>query len=171
MVQAEHGGDIPLPLLPTDRIRTKQFLLEQMQHSMRFFDPARCLDPEGGYFHFYAEDGTVYDNETKVLVTQARFIFTFAVAYEHLKEEKYLDAIKHGVTYLSTGPLRNKENGGYHWVVKDGKPTESKIYTYALAQTLLAYAKAAGAGVAEAKGYLEETWDLLENHMWDAKHG
>jgi len=171
MVQAEHGGNNSLPVLPTERIRTKQFLLEQMQHSMRFFDPARCLDPEGGYFHFYSEDGTVYDNETKVLVTQARFIFTFAVAYEHLKKEEYLDAIKHGVSYLSTGPLRNKENGGYHWVVKDGKPTESKIYTYALAQTLLAYAKAAGAGVAEAKGYLEETWDLLENHMWDANHG
>merc|ERR1712166_793817 len=51
IVQAEHGGDDSLPLLPTDRIRTKQFLLEQMQHSMRFFDPARCLDPEGGYFH------------------------------------------------------------------------------------------------------------------------
>merc|ERR1712232_1516848 len=76
-----------------------------------------------------------------------------------------------GVKYLSTGLLRNKDNGGYHWVVKDGVPTESKIYTYALAQTLLGYSKAVGIGVTEAKPFLEETFDLLEKHMWDAKHG
>jgi mannose/cellobiose epimerase-like protein (N-acyl-D-glucosamine 2-epimerase family) len=139
---------------------------------MDFFKPERCMDMErGGYYHFYAEDGTVYDADTKVLVTAARFIFTFAVAYEHLKKEEYRTAIVHGVKELSTGTLRNKTNGGYHWVVKDGVPTDSRMFTYALAQTLLAYAKAFGAGVTEAKYYLEETWDLLETHMWCPEYG
>ena len=130
-------------------LRSKEFLLEGMKHSMRFFSPERCMDPAGGYFHFYGEDGTVYDAETRVLVTQARFVFTFAVAFEHLGSESYLAAAKHGVSYLSEGPLRNQKNKGYHWVVKDGEPTSSKIFTYALAQTLLAYAAAARAGVAQ----------------------
>ena len=68
---------------------------------------------------------------------------------------------------LSTGALKNTENGAYHWVVADGTPTDSKVYTYALAQVLLAYSKAFGVGVVDAKARLEETWDLLEEHMWD----
>lgn len=138
---------------------------------MRFFNPSRSIDPEGGFYHFFGEDGTVYDKNTRVLVTQARFVFSFAVAYEHLKKDEYLEAVRHGVTYLSTGPLRNKDNGAYHWVIENGVPTDSKVYTYALAQTLLAYAKAVRVGVEEAKDYLQETWDLLEKHMWDATCG
>ena len=37
------------------------------------------------------------------------------------------------------GPLRNHTNGAYHWVLENGVPTDSKIYTYALAFVLLAY--------------------------------
>ena len=59
---------------------------------------------------------------------------------------------------FAEGPLRNRANGAYHWVLEDGAPTDSKIYTYALAQTLLAYAKAVGVGVEAARPYLEETW-------------
>eukprot|EP00937_MAST-01D_sp_MAST-1D-sp2_P004738 g4738.t1 len=151
--------------------RSRAFLLDQMRSSMRFFAPSRCVDPTGGYFHFFAEDGSVYDKDTRVLVTQARFVFSYAVAAEHLKEAQFVDAVRHGVTYLSSGPLRNKANGAYHWVVKDGEPTSSKIFTYALAQTLLAYAAAVRVGVEEARPFLEETWLLLEEHMWDAAHG
>ena len=150
--------------------RSRDFLLQQIEHSMRFFNPEKCMDPDGGYFHLYAEDGSVYDKDTRVLVTEARFIFSYSVAFEHLHKQEYLTAVKHGVKFLSTGPLRNKDNCAYHWVLKDGKPTNSKIYTYGLAQTLLAYSKAVGVGVVEAKPYLEETWDLLETHMWDAKY-
>ncbi|KAH8057993.1 N-acylglucosamine 2-epimerase [Aureococcus anophagefferens] len=120
-------SDAAPPLPPN--IRSVEFLREGMAHSMRFFSPERCVDPAGGYFHFFAEDGDVYD-----------------------------------------APLRNRENGAYHWVVKDGAPTSSKIFTYALAQTLLAYAAAVRVGVASARAYLDETWDLLETHMWDAAH-
>ena len=138
---------------------------------MAFFTPERCIDPAGGYYHFYDKKGDVYDKTTRVLVTEARFIFTFATAFEHLEREEYRDAVRHGVTSLSTGILRNTANGGYHWVVKDGVPTDSKIYTYALAQTLLAYAKAVGIGVEEARPFLEETWDILETHMWSSEYG
>ena len=160
-------GAPPLP----EGIRSRAFLEAQMAHSMKFFTPERCVDPAGGYFHFFGGDGTVYDAETRVLVTQARFIFTFAVAYEHLGDARYLAAAAHGVAYLSAGPLRNRANGAYHWVVKaDGTPTSSKIFTYALAQTLRAYAAAARAGVAAALPFVEETWRLLEDHMWEPAH-
>ena len=150
--------------------RTREFLLQHLEQSMQFFNPSRCIDPSGGFFHFFGEDGTVYDKTTRVLVTEARFIFSYAVAYQHLRKEEYLTAVKHGVSFLR-GPLRNGANGAYHWVLEDGVPADSKIYTYALAFCLLAYSKAFAVGVVEAKSYVAETYDLLEAHMWEPKHG
>mmetsp|Transcript_24735 Transcript_24735/g.76281 ORF Transcript_24735/g.76281 Transcript_24735/m.76281 type:complete len:433 (+) Transcript_24735:221-1519(+) len=147
-------------------LRSQAFVLEQMRHSMRFFSPERAVDPAGGYFHFFAEDGSIFDADTKVLVTQARFIFSLAVAAEHLGDPKYLAAVEHGVTYLARGPLRNAANGAYHWVLKDGKPTSSKIFTYGLGQCLLAYAAATRAGCAAARPFLDETWETLEKHLF-----
>ena len=42
---------------------------------------------KGGFFHFYAEDGSVFDKTTRVLVTEARFVFSFAEAYLQLGDE------------------------------------------------------------------------------------
>ena len=163
-------GAPPLPI--KEKLRTKDFLLMQMQNSMTFFDPDRACDYEqGGYFHFFDSTGNIYDKNTRVLVTQARFIFSLAVGYEHLKEEKYLKAVQHGVKYLSSGPLRNKDNGAYHWVLVDGKPTNSKIFTYGLAQTLLAYSAASRIGVKEALPFLEETFNLMEEKLFIVKDG
>lgn len=112
----------------------------------------------------------MYDKTTRVLVTEARFIFTYASAYQQLQKEEYKSAVRHGVAFLR-GPLRNAENGAYHWCLENGKPTDSKILTYALSFCLLAYSKAVSCGVAEANEYVQETFDLLEKHMWDAKYG
>ena len=150
--------------------RTREFLLDHIGQSMRFFEPKRCMDPAGGFFHFFDEAGEVYDKTTRVLVTEARFIFTYATAYQHLKKDEFRAAVEHGVKFLR-GPLRNAANGGYHWVLKDGVATDSKIYTYALAFVLLAYSRAVAVGFDEARAYMQETFDLLDKHMWDAKHG
>merc|ERR1719252_486766 len=36
---------------------------------------------------------------------------------------------------------------------------------------LLAYAKAAAVGVAEAEAFVAETFEILEEHMWEPEHG
>jgi mannose/cellobiose epimerase-like protein (N-acyl-D-glucosamine 2-epimerase family) len=153
----------------TKLFRSREFLLEHMKSSMKFFHP-HCIDPSGGFFHFFGDDGSIYDKTTRVLVTEARFVFSYAVAYQYLHEDEYLDAVRHGVAFLR-GPLRNEANGAYHWILEDGTPTNSKIFTYALAFVLLAYSKAVSVGVQEAKAFVEETFDLLETHMWEQKHG
>ena len=154
------------PPLPGN-IRTKEFLLEHISSSLKFFDPSKCIDPEGGFFHFYNEDGSIYDKHIRVMVTEARFVFTFAEAYLQLGNPEYLAAVRHGVAYLR-GPLKNTKNGAYHWVLENGVPTDGKILTYGLAFALLAYSKALRAGVEEAREYVEETWNTLEEHMWKA---
>ena len=59
---------------------------------------------KGGFFHFYAEDGSVFDKTTRVLVTEARFVFSFAEAYLQLGDDKnpHLDNLSyliHGYTF------------------------------------------------------------------------
>ena len=68
------------PCPPTKKLRSQAFILDQMRHSMKFFSSERAIDESGGYFHFFSEDGSIFDANTKVLVTQARFIFSLAVA-------------------------------------------------------------------------------------------
>src|SRR5690606_9205747 len=36
---------------------------------------------------------------------------------------------------------------------------------------VLAYAKALDAGMEEARGWLDETWRLMETHFWEPAHG
>ena len=139
-----------------------------MRHSMKFFSPERAIDESGGYFHFFAEDGSIFDADTKVLVTQARFIFSLSVAAERKDPNISKPSAR---LLLSAGPLRNTENGAYHWALKDGRPTSSKIFTYGLAQCLLAYAAALRAGCKAAAPFLNETWETLETRLFVEKDG
>ena len=56
------------PCPPSKKLRSQAFILDQMRHSMKFFSPERAIDESGGYFHFFSEDGTIFDQDTKVLV-------------------------------------------------------------------------------------------------------
>ena len=44
-------------------------------------------------------------------------------------------------------------------------------HCYGLAFVVLAYAKALEAGIAEARGHLDETWQLMERHFWSEADG
>ena len=48
------------PCPPTKKLRSQAFVLDQMRHSMKFFSPERAIDKTGGYFHFFAEDGSIF---------------------------------------------------------------------------------------------------------------
>ncbi|GAB3678741.1 AGE family epimerase/isomerase [Salinisphaera aquimarina] len=136
---------------------------------MAFYHPA-CIDPTGGFFHFLRDDGVVYDASTRHLVSSTRFVFNYAMAFRRFAEPAYYDAVVHGVDYLRRAH-RNPESGGYAWVLRDGEVDDATNHCYGLAFVLLAYAKALDAGMQSARDHLEETWQLLERHFWDAEHG
>lgn len=45
-----------------------------MRHTLDFYRP-RAIDASGGLFHFFRDDGTVYDAHTRHLVSSTRFVF------------------------------------------------------------------------------------------------
>src|SRR5258708_38645997 len=74
-------------------------LLDHIRHTMAFYHP-RAIDPAGGFFHFFRDDGRVHDAHTPHLVSRTRLIFNYAMAYRRLADAAYLEALQHGVEFL-----------------------------------------------------------------------
>src|SRR5262245_11222498 len=149
--------------------RARGFLLDHIERTMTFYHP-RALDPRGGFYHFFKDDGTIYDAHTRHLVSSTRFVFNYAMAYRQFGRAEYLEAVRHGVAYLRTAH-RNPATKGYAWLLGKDAVLDATNHCYGLAFVLLAYAHALRAGVAEARDYLSETFALMEERFWSMAAG
>ena len=157
--------------MPMDQpdFRSPEFLRAHIARTMDFYHP-RCIDPAGGFFHYFKDDGTVYDARHRHLVSSTRFVFNYAMAWREFGDPDYREAMLHGLRYLREVHL-DTETGGYAWTIRDGVPEDRTNHCYGVAFVLLAYAHARMAGVAEAADWMEEVWTLLEARFWEAEHG
>ncbi|WP_271003737.1 AGE family epimerase/isomerase, partial [Listeria seeligeri] len=60
--------------------RSPAFLRAHIADTMAFYHP-RCIDPNGGFFHYFRDDGSIYDASHRHLVSSTRFVFNYAMAY------------------------------------------------------------------------------------------
>jgi mannose/cellobiose epimerase-like protein (N-acyl-D-glucosamine 2-epimerase family) len=148
--------------------RSPQFLRRHIAATMAFYHP-RAIDPRGGFFHYFRDDGTVYDAGHRHLVSSTRFVFDYAMAARELGDPEYLAAARHGLRYLRRAH-RDPTSGGYAWTLRDGRVEDATHHAYGVAFVLLAYATALRAGIEEARPWLDETWQLLETRFWDPRH-
>jgi mannose/cellobiose epimerase-like protein (N-acyl-D-glucosamine 2-epimerase family) len=155
------------PALPD--FRSESFLHAHIAQTMAFYHP-RAIDPAGGFFHYFKDDGTIYDRSHRHLVSSTRFVFNYAMAAREFDNPEYLDAARHGLRYLRE-VHRNPTSGGYAWTIRDGKPEDRTNHAYGVAFVLLAYATARKAGITEVDAWMDETWNLLEQRYWDADAG
>ena len=147
----------------------RRFLIDHIDSVMKFYHP-HCIDNNtGGFFQYFRDDGSIYDFDTKHLVSSTRFIFNYSMAAIQFDSKDYLDAALHGINYLRDSHL-NKNTGGYAWTMKDSEVDESTNYCYGLAFVLLAYSSAYKAGILKAKDYIEETFQLMEKHFWSKEY-
>jgi mannose/cellobiose epimerase-like protein (N-acyl-D-glucosamine 2-epimerase family) len=149
--------------------KDKEFLIGHIKSIMGFYHP-HCIDNEtGGFFQHFKDDGSIYDLDTRHLVSSTRFIFNYSMAAMQFNNVEYIDAAKHGIDYLREHHL-NKDTGGYAWMMNGKEVLDSTNYCYGLAFVLLAYSTAYKAGIKEAKNYIEETFDLMEKYFWSKEH-
>ena len=155
----------------TPDFRTPAFLDAHIRHTMAFYHP-RCIDRDrGGFFHFFTDDGSIYDADTRHLVSSTRFVFNYAMAFRRFGDPAYQEAVRHGLTFLREAH-RNPATGGYAWLLGRGNEVlDGTNHCYGLAFVVLAYAKALEAGIEEARAHLDETWQLLERHFWSDADG
>lgn len=161
-----------LPAAPLPDFTAPAFLRAHVADTMAFYHP-RAIDPAGGFFHYFRDDGTVYDAAHRHLVSSTRFVFDYALAAVEFRDaslaREYRDAAVHGLRYLRDAH-RDPDSGGYAWTLRDGVPEDRTNHSYGLAFVLLAYASARKAGI-DTTDWMGETWALLETHAWDATHG
>ena len=149
--------------------REAVFLSQHIQTTMDFYHP-QAIDPKGGFFHHFRDDGSVYDAQTRHLVSSTRFIFNYCEAARYFDNAEYLAAARHGLNYLRSTHL-NSHGGGYAWLIRDGQQVDKTNHCYGLAFVLLAYSSAAKAGITKAQDYVHETFALMERHFWLPEHG
>lgn len=142
------------------------FLRSHIARTMDFYHP-HCIDPSGGFFHYFMDDGSVYDHSSRHLVSSTRFVFNYAMAAREFDRSDYLEAARHGLAYLRE-VHRDRRSGAYAWTIRDREVLDATRHAYGMAFVLLAYATALRAGIGEAGAWLDETWQLLEARFWDA---
>jgi len=152
---------------------SRAVLLQHIRHTRSFYDP-RCVDPSGGFYHFYKDDGTVYDARTRHLVSSTRFVFNFAMAWRQFHDPADQQRLLHGLRFLREAH-RDPASGGYAWMLDwqhgDKRVLDGTNHCYGLAFVLLAYAHALMAGVDEARVWLIDTYELMEQRFWEPAHG
>ena len=156
--------------LSNPKFKDKEFLVSHISSIMSFYHP-HCIDKEiGGFFQHFRDDGSIYDSKTRHLVSSTRFIFNYSMASIHFNNDEYIGAIRHGIDFLRNHHLNHK-TGGYAWILEGSKAKDLTNYCYGLAFVLLAYSSAYKAGVNESRGYIDETFELMERYFWSDEFG
>ncbi len=161
---------------PCPDMREPTALLAHMRHTLAFYAP-RVRDPSGGCFHFFKDDGTVYDRRTRHLVSSTRFVFNHALAWRWFGAP--VDDVAHALAFVRGAHAhpqsQSQSQGGYAWLLDwhEGRATvlDGTNHCYGLAFVLLAHAHAAEAGVPGAREGIGETFALMEQRFWEPAHG
>lgn len=147
---------------------SREFLEQHIRTTLEFYQPT-VFDPEGGFYHFFRDDGSVYNTSTRHLVSSTRFVFNYAMATRYFADLDYSDWVKHGLAYIET-VHRQANTGGYAWLLENGQTVDTTNHCYGLAFVMVAGATALLAGVEEGRTSLENAWQLLERYYWDETH-
>ncbi len=154
---------------PIPDFRSQSFLESHCRDIFSFYHP-RAVDPEGGFFQHFRDDGRVYDAQTRHLVSSTRFIFNYAVWLQMWQDESLRPVVEHGFDYLKQRHL-NTDTQGFAWLLRGDQVLDDTNHCYGLAFVMLACSWAHRAGVAGAHELLSKTYDLMERHFWDASAG
>jgi len=160
-----------MPQSPRPDFRAPAFLRAHVADVMAFYE-GRCVDPSGGFYQFFKDDGSVYDARTRHLVSSTRYVFTQAMGARHLGRSEWRATARHALEFVDR--VHRQPNGGFAWVLDwhDGaaRVTDGTNHCYGLAFVLLAHAHAQMAGLADAAEGLEACWQLMERRFWEAPH-
>lgn len=129
---------------------------------------------DGGYVtSFDAEGRPGGDHRVRYLVTQARMVWAFTrFAALSADADAHLAAARHGLVYL-IDHFWDADHGGWRWRVDaaDGPGADAKL-VYGQVFALYALATFADAtGDERALRYAAATFDLLQVHAADTRHG
>ncbi len=161
------------PPPPPPDFADRDFLRQHALWVMAFYGP-QALDASGGFYHFYLDDGRVYDRQTRHLVSATRFVVTNAIAHELGGGAQFLPRTAHALRFIEQG-FAQPDQEGFDWLIRwdNGQATalDRSRQMYGLAFVMLAAARAHRIGVPGAMDLLANTFDLAERRFFDPAAG
>ncbi len=155
-------------------------ILAELKHALRHellqvWYPATLDTVHGGFLCDFTYDWRPQGLQHKLLVTQARHVWTSAQAARFFGEAQYRNFAAHGVRFLK-GKMWDEEYGGFYMLrsrsgdaVDYGYQLEKRAYGNAFALYALA-AYYAMSGDTSALQLAQRTFLWLEKHSHDAEH-
>src|SRR5437016_2709874 len=91
------------------------FIAAHIEETLAFYYP-RAIDPAGGHYQFFLDDGSVYDRHTRHLVSSTRYVFIWANAWRRFGGEHYRRELQRALEFLREAH-RNPRTGGHAWLL------------------------------------------------------
>jgi len=145
-----------------------EFLLSHVKSILKFYDD-KVVDPSGGFYHNYLDDGTLFDSEFRQLVSSTRIVVNYAMAGMVFERQDYLDIARHGLDYVEQVHWQEDQQA-YAWTLSNHQSQDMTQQAYGYAFVLLAYAAARKAGIIENDAPLLRTYEMLEQRFWLPEH-
>lgn len=146
---------------------SKSFLLDHSQSIIDFYTP-RCCDPAGGFYQNYYDDGALFDNDFRQLVSSTRMVINFCRAATILKQPNLLNLARHGLTYLESQHWLEETNH-YAWTRNHNSVLDTTQQAYGYGFVLLCYAHSLQHGLIESDAKIYHVFNLLEARFWQSE--
>lgn len=156
-----------MTMTPYPEFEDPAFLREHVESILAFYEPNVC-DADGGFFQHFLDDGSIYDRNTRHLVSSTRFVFNYANALFLTGRPHYRDWTAHGMAYLLNH--HRHPNGHFLWQRNGNVIEDGRAMAYGHAFVMLAASWALRVGVEGAGDLLAETWTQLEDLFWEDAH-
>ena len=148
----------------------KEFLEQHILTTMNFYHP-HCIDSDaGGFYHYFLDDGTVYNENHRHLVSSARFVFNYATAAVYFQNDEFRDVAQHGLNFIRQVHWQPSTQG-FAWTIQDKKAADKTNHCYGLAFVLLAGATGVKAEINNSLEILELAFNTMETHFWSEADG
>lgn len=147
----------------------KDVLVEHIKSIFAFYDPI-VVDPQGGYFQNYLDDGEIFNPSFKQLVSSTRIVVNYAQASTILKNAAYKKIAEHGLDFVEQVHWQ-EESQSYAWTLENNKPLDMTQQAYGYAFVLLAYSAIQKNKIRSVEHKIKQTFELLEQRFWQQEYG
>ena len=132
----------------------------------------KLKDPKGGFYGEVSAEGTVFYDEPRGVILNARLIWSFAAAYAALKDTQYLVAAVHARDWFLDHFCDHKYGGVYWSVTAEGERLDTKKQLYAQGFTIYALSELYKVtGDDEALKNAVNLYKVVESHFADTVNG
>ncbi len=146
------------------KYRTSDFLTAHIKSILDFYEPT-IVDPSGGFFQNFKDDGSVFDGDSRHLVSSTRMVINYCRAYGLFGEDEFRRRALHGLKFVAERHW-DENRRAYNWTLSANQPVNQTNHCYGLAFVLLMYAAAFDAKVIDSAAFIEDIFDLLELRFW-----